>query len=102
MHITTTKRFQERIEAFFEYCILNYGKVVSQKKRTEYNKILGNLILFPESGRVEPLLKDKRKIYRAVNFENNYKIIYSIGEDEIRLENLWNMKRNPNSLKKDI
>ena len=95
MKISTSKKFQERIEDFFEYCQLNYGTTVAQKKREEYDKILDRLKLFPESYRIEPLLKGKNKEYRAINFEKDFKIIYSIGEEEIRLENLWNTKRNP-------
>lgn len=102
MNVTTSKKFQERIEAFFEYCQLNYGMTVTQKKRDEYNKILDRILMFPESSRVEPLLVGKKKVYRAVNFEKDFKIIYSVGKDEIRLENLWNTKMSPKSLKKDI
>ncbi|MBO7464116.1 MAG: hypothetical protein J6T96_16135 [Bacteroidales bacterium] len=102
MKISTSKKFQERIEDFFEYCQLNYGMTVAQKKRDEYDNILNRLKLFPESYRIEPLLQGKSKEYRAINFEKDFKIIYSIAEDEIRLENLWNTKRNPKSLKKDI
>jgi len=102
MNITTSKKFQERIEDFFEYCQLNYGMTITQKKRDEYNKILDRILIFPESGRVEPLLVGKKKDYRTVNFEKDFKIIYTVGKDEIRLENLWYMKRNPKSLKKDI
>jgi len=58
--------------------------------------------MFPESYRIEPLLQGKRKVYRAINFEKDFKIIYSVGKDEIRLENLWNTKMNPNKLKQDI
>ena len=75
---------------------------VTQKKRNEYNKILDHILMFPESSRVEPLLVGKKKVYRAVNFEKDFKIIYSVGKDEIRLENLWNTKMSPKSLKKDI
>ena len=73
MNVTTSKKFQERIEAFFEYCQLNYGMTVTQKKRDEYNKILDRILMFPESSRVEPLLVGKKKVYRAVNFEKDIK-----------------------------
>ncbi len=75
---------------------------ITQKKRDEYNKILDRILIFTESGRVEPLLVGKKKVYRTVNFEKDFKIIYSVGKDEIRLENLWNTKMSPKTLKKDI
>ncbi len=102
MKVSTSKKFQKRIEDFFEYCFVNYGMTVTQKKRAEYDSILDKIIKFPESYRIEPLLQDKAKKYRAVNFEKDFKIIYSVGKDEIRLENLWNTKMNPSKLKKDI
>ncbi|MDD6000631.1 MAG: hypothetical protein PUC50_00400 [Bacteroidales bacterium] len=102
MKVSASKKFQKRIEDFFEYCFLNYGKAIAQKKREEYYSILAQITKFPESYRIEPLLQDKAKEYRSVNFEKNFKIIYSVGKDEIRLENLWNTKISPKNLKKDL
>ncbi|MBR3714227.1 MAG: hypothetical protein IKM98_13675, partial [Bacteroidales bacterium] len=75
---------------------------LTKKKRTELDKILNGLAKFPESGRIEPLLQGMDKEYRAINLDKLFKIIYSIGDDTITIETLWNMKRNPKSLKKDI
>lgn len=74
----------------------------TQKKREEYDSILDRITKFPESYRIEPLLKNKKKEYRSINFEKDFKIIYSVGNEEIRLENLWNTKVSPKNLKKDI
>lgn len=74
----------------------------TQKKREEYDSILDRITKFPESYRIEPLLKNKKKEYRSINFEKDFKIIYSVDNGEIRLENLWNTKINPSNLKKDI
>ena len=102
MKVSTSKKFQKRIEVFFDYCFLNYGLAVTQKNRAEYNSILDRITKFPDSYCIEPLLKDKVKEYRAVNFEKDFKIIYSVGEDEITLVTLWNTKMSPSKLKKDI
>lgn len=102
MKVSASKKFQKRIEAFFDYCFVNYGMTITQKKRADYNSILDHITKFPESYRIEPLLQDKAKEYRTVNFEKDFKIIYSVGKDEIRLENLWNTKMNPRTLKKDL
>ncbi|MCR5454324.1 MAG: hypothetical protein K6F33_05000 [Bacteroidales bacterium] len=64
--------------------------------------ILKRLESFPESGRIEPLLEGLEQEYRAVIFDKMFKIIYTVNEDEIVVENLWNMKRSPNALKRDI
>ena len=102
MKVSASKKFQKRIEAFFDYCFVNYGMTTTQKKREEYDSILDRITKFPESYRIEPLLKNKKKEYRSINFEKDFKIIYSVGNEEIRLENLWNTKVSPKNLKKDI
>ena len=102
MKLVWSDRFKKRIRDYFDYCLVNYGKVATSKKRSKLNNILNNLLRFPESYRIEPLLQDKAKEYRSVNFEKDFKIIYSVGKDEIRLENLWNTKVSPKNLKKDI
>ncbi|MBO7566713.1 MAG: type II toxin-antitoxin system RelE/ParE family toxin [Bacteroidales bacterium] len=102
MKLVWSDRFKEKIRDYFDYCLVNYGKTSASKKQSKLDNILNGLLQFPESYRIEPLLQGKSKEYRAINFEKDFKIIYSIAEDEIRLENLWNTKRNPKSLKKDI
>ena len=102
MNTVWSNKFRQRIKSFFDYCAENYGETVAQKKQEVFENIISRIEMFPESYRIEPLLQDKAKEYRAVNFEKYFKIIYSVGKDEIRLENLWNTKMNPSKLKKDL
>ncbi len=64
--------------------------------------MLDGLQKFPQSGRIEQLLKGMDKEYRALNYEKQFRIIYTVSEDEITLVTLWNTKMNPSKLKKDI
>lgn|GEM_PF-4286065 len=58
-------------------------KLATSKKQSKLNNILNNLLQFPESYRIEPLLKNKKKEYRSIIFEKDFKIIYSVGNEEI-------------------
>ncbi|MBQ3655940.1 MAG: hypothetical protein II956_03705 [Bacteroidales bacterium] len=102
MRIVWSKKFQHRLKTYFEYCLQNYGKALTQRKRNEYDKIMHRISAFSESGFIEPLLRDARKEYRAIIFDKKYKIIYTISEFEITIQNLWDMHRNPETLKNDI
>ena len=102
MKLVWSDKFKCKIGDYFDYCLVNYGVALTKKKRTELDKILNGLSQFPKSGRIEPLLQGMDKEYRAINLDKLFKIIYSIGDDTITIETLWNMKRNLKSLKKDI
>lgn len=102
MKVTLSDKFKDRWDEYLDYGVTNYGKTLANKKNEHLISILKRLELFPESGRIEPLLQGMGKEYRAVNYDKLFKIIYTINDDEIIIENLWNMKRNPKTLKKDI
>ena len=102
MKIVLSKKFQKRIKIYFEYCLVNYGGAIVSKKRTMYEKILRRLTSFPESGFLEPLLKEYPIQYRAVLFDKRFKIIYFVDTDTIMVENFWDTTRSPKFLKKDI
>jgi hypothetical protein len=102
MKVTLSDRFKERWDEYLDYGVTNYGMTLANKKNEHLISILKRLELFPESYHIEPLLQDMDKEYRSINFDKMFKIIYTITENEIIIENLWNSKRNPNSLEKDI
>ncbi len=102
MKLVWSDRFKEKIRDYFDYCLVNYGKASASKKLSMLDNILNGLLQFPESYRIKPLLQDMEKEYRSINFDKMFKIIYTIAENKIVIENLWTTKRNPKSLKKDI
>lgn len=102
MKIALSKRFQDRWDVYLDYCISNYGNTVADKKLTTLTNILRRLTSFPESGFEEPILKGHSKQYRAVLFDKRFKIIYFVDTDTVMVENFWDTKRSPKSLKGDI
>lgn len=102
MKVVLSDKFQDKWDNYLDYSFQNYGKALTSKKNEHLIKILSRLSIFPESGHIEPLLKNKDKEYRAIIFDKKFKIIYSIGNNQILIVSLWDMKRNPKELKKDI
>ena len=102
MKLVWSDKFKDKIRDYFDYCLINYGKTLTSKKQSKLNSMLNGILMFPQSGRIEQLLKGMDKEYRALNFEKFFRIIYTVSEDEITLVTLWNTKMNPNKLKKDI
>lgn len=60
------------------------------------------LLKSPECGFLEQLLKDKTIPYRSILLSKHNKLIYYIKEDEIRIVDIWDMRRNPEILAKRI
>ena len=102
MKLVWSDKFKDKIRDYFDYCLINYGKALTSKKQSKLNNMLNGLRIFPESGRIELLLKGMDKEYRALNFEKQFRIIYTVGEDDITLVTLWNTKMSPRKLKKDL
>lgn len=102
MKIVLSEKFQDKWDGYLDYCVSNYGKALTEKKKNLMYNALGRLSKFPESGRKEPLLNGRAKTYRAVLFDTQFKIIYTINEDHILCETLWNMRRNPDKLQKEF
>jgi len=82
-----------------DYCLINYGKTVTEKKRINFLQIIRRLSAFPEIGFIEPLLKHTGKKYRAIIFDKKYKFIYRIENEIILIEYFWKSYSNPDILK---
>lgn len=68
-----------------------------------YNAVLP-LQNFPRMASVEPFLTDYSLMYRSLLVRNLFKIIYYINEEnkEIVIVSVWDCRRNPEELQKDI
>lgn len=103
MKIVWSKKAENKLDIYFSYCRDNYGDKVTSDKIEKLAKITNRLSVFPEMGFPEPILVGERKLYRAVIFEKRLKIIYYVeNEDIIRIVDLWDSKRSPENLKKEI
>ena len=83
---------------------LKFGARVAQKTVRTIEKIQKNLELFPNMGYREPLLQDSITTYRTIPINKRFKIIYWYNEakDMVVIEDIWDMRRAPQNLKKRI
>ena len=68
------------------------------------NTIIETIRKHPEIGYPEPLLKHRRKTYRAYHIVDPLKLIYYYvkSSDTIRIVDVWDMRREPKKLQKRI
>lgn len=57
---------------------------------------------FPETGFLEPLLRDRKLPYRSVFINRNIKMVYYPGKSFIRIVAFWDMRMNPDRLRRSL
>ena len=79
---------------------------VKWQKRAEKElyQLSAELERYPEIGFPEPLLKERNKLYRARHINKRFKLIYYYSEktDTLHVVDIWDSKREPQSLAKRI
>ena len=78
------------------------GESAALKLHQKYLKKQERLQKHPESGFPEPLLSDRKILYRASIINKYYKIIYYVKGNTLRIAAFWDMRMNPNKLEKRI
>lgn len=83
--------------------ILRYGEKEFGQSATEhfYRQIKENelrLSSFPEMGKREQALDTASRQYRSLLLHKNYKLIYYIIDDTIRISGFWSTHRNPDDI----
>ena len=56
----------------------------------------------PRLGKIEPLLQDRAVTYRSLIVKKLNKIVYRIENDSIIIVDFWNLRRNPENLRKQV
>jgi len=93
-----TQTALNNLEDIFEYYKFNASVKVARKfvkKIVETTIILQNS---PEIGRIEDLLKDRKIEYRFLVVKN-YKIIYWIKDNFIKIAAVFDTRQNPEKIK---
>lgn len=60
------------------------------------------ILRYPKAYHPEPLLVERKIVYRSVIINDYYKMIYRIDNDVITIAAFWDMRMNPNRLKRMI
>ncbi len=90
--------FESITDIYLEYAgersALAFSRLVDEK--------LDKLLRFPDIGFPEPLLAGRKYFYRATVIKKSYKMIYYVDGETIWIAAFWDMRMNPNRLKRMI
>lgn len=101
-------KWQKRVEKeFYRYLVKGfqeYGETTANRFANKVAELNAELEKFPETGFPEPLLRDRKKLYRAHHILKRFKLIYyySQSTDTVHVADIWDSKREPASLAKRI
>ncbi|MBZ9728618.1 type II toxin-antitoxin system RelE/ParE family toxin [Salegentibacter sp. JZCK2] len=88
------------LKAIFEYYAVNANKKVAHKLRKQILQSTDRLIKNPESGQIETYLVKFQKNHRYI-LSGNYKIIYRIENDTIIINDVFDVRQNPDKINVD-
>lgn len=83
-----------------DYALKEFGITTAARWFARKNKIEDSISKFPESFPREPLLLDRRHVYRRAVLMKNFKLIYVYypSSDTVRIVDIWDMRMNPETL----
>lgn len=95
---------QESLDERFEYTVNAFGKKTAQLFYDKVFKDVKRLETFPEIGFPEPLLSKRAENFRACIVQKPIKMVYHYDKDTdtVYIDNFWDTRRNPETLKTDI
>lgn len=102
MQLEVSKRAQRQWLRILVYYNEMGGQRAAANLHQKYLKKKERLLKHPESGFPEPLLADRKTCYRASIINDYYKVIYYVTGDTLRIAAFWDMRMNPDKLKKTI
>lgn len=99
MKITWTDFAISNLKDIYDYYLEKANRKVANKIRDNILKTTKQLTIQPESGQIEPHLKNFSKEYRYLVI-GNYKIIYRIYENSILINDVFDTRQHPNKIRK--
>ena len=98
------KRAERELYRYLVKGFLEFGETTANKFAARVGYISKDLEKFPETGYPEPLLRDKKKLYRAYHINRRFKIIYyyAASSDTVHIADIWDTRREPSRLAKRI
>jgi plasmid stabilization system protein ParE len=94
---TDTARFQ--LEDIYDYYKTKASLKVAKKIVTQILDRTIKLEKHPAAGQIEELLKERQNSYRYL-VEGNYKIIYWIEDNYIKIASVFDCRQNPEKMSK--
>ena len=91
-----------QLNAIIDYSVPEFGMVAFKRMDKRIQEIEKRLEMFPESYTIEPLLKNDKVVFRYCTLRKRHKLIYhySAVKDTVYIDDIWDMKMNPKTLRK--
>ena len=102
MEIKFTDKAISHLESILDVYLEYAGERSAEKFSKLVDDKLKKLLRFPTIGFPEPLLTDRKYLFRATVIKQNYKMIYYVDGETIWVSAFWDMRMNPDRLKKMI
>ena len=102
MRIVWSSRAKKELRRIASYLAEEFGNSSIEKLILSTQQWSARLTSQPLIGRPEPLLADKTIEYHSLIFTKHNKLIYYLKGDEVRIADIWDMRRNPEILAKRI
>ena len=102
MKVIWLHRAEMSLHSIEEYILSEYGEIVRERFMQEVKDVAYLLEKMPELGHFEPLLSEYEQGYRSIVINHLNKLIYYIKDDIILIAALWDTRREPKSLTRDM
>ena len=98
------KRAENELYRYLVKGFIDFGETTANKFAARAGYISKDLEKFPESGFPEPLLKGRKKLYRACHINRCFKMIYyyAASSDTVHIADIWDTRREPSTLARRI
>ena len=102
--IIISVKAQESLRDFMLYSKEVFGQKALKNLQKKVNHKIESLETFPEIGFLEPLLSKRAENFRACIVQKPIKMVYHYDKDTdtVYIDNFWDTRRNPETLKTDI
>ncbi len=102
MKVVTSHRMEVQFFNAIAWCQEKFGEATATRFYDEVEYSLELLEKFPYLGKFEFLLEDEPLSYRSLVVYPYYKLIYYVEEPLLYVVALWDTRREPRALKKEI
>ena len=94
------KRAEKELYKYLVKGFIEYGETTANNFAIKVAKLNKDIARYPETGFPEPLLKNRKKFYRARHILKRFKLIYYYSEktDTVHIVDIWDTKREPQTL----
>ena len=98
MQYKITKQAQETLMQIYDVFLEFAGQRNADKIIERVDDRLNTLLKHPYIGHPEMLLADRKRVYRAVSINKNYRMIYYTTRKTIWIVDFWDRRRDPAKL----